>query len=273
MALLSDYDFLERALLEYENNNSSLKHAECIHDETIDDNGIIVCIGCGREIEKNIQHEKEWRFYGSGEGKLNGDPNRVQMRKLEVRSIHKDVEHMNLSEKVVDIADKIFMECTNGGIYRGESRRSRIFGSVYYAYKILGNPQPKNQLIEMFGIDNSSASEGLKFIIMNSPQDSKVHNAFTTTEDLIIDIMSKFEASQKQKDQVVSLFKKIKNRSSELNRARPYSVTCALVYYWMKRTHKDIKLTDYVKIVGLADNTIIRLVKEISLIFGKNIDV
>jgi len=268
---MSDFDLFNLALSEYENGLRNIKKnsSVCAHIEIIEDGCVTVCIGCGEEIEKIIQHEKEWRF---GESKIGGDPNRVQIRKIEVKSIQKDVETMNFSQTIIDLADTIFKEATDGGIYRGDSRKARIFASIYYAYKILGIPQPKEQLRQSFNIDNATASEGIKFIELNSPETSKVHEVYTTTEDLIIDVLSKFRVTENHKNQVLSLYEKIRNRSSEINQARPYSVTCALIYYWMRRKKIDIKIKDYVRKVELGENTILKLTKEISLIFGKTID-
>lgn len=240
----------------------------CKHAEFIVEGNIKICIGCGEEFEKLIHYEKEWRFNGS---KLNGNPVRVQMRRVDVKSIQKDVHSMNFNHLVIEKADKIFKDAMKGVICRGDSRKARIFASIYYAYKLTGNPQSKEQLRKTFNISNPTASDGIKFIELNSPDSSDIHNAYTTTADLILDVMSKFKTSDKQKQQVVSLYKKIRNRSSDLNQARPYSVTCALIFYWMKRKKINIKLSQFVSIVKLGETTITRLVNTISGIFGKSV--
>jgi hypothetical protein len=241
----------------------------CFHTDIIQDSDSWICVACGQEIEKIIQHEKEWTY---GNSKISGGYNRVQLRKIEQKSIQKDVDMMNFSQNVIDLADKIFKEATNGGIYRGDSRKSMIFASIYYAYKILGNTQSKEQLRQFFNIDNTVASSGIKFIELNSPNDSPIHSVYTTTEDLIIDVLSKFQVPDKHKPKVLELYSRIHNRSSELNRARSYSVTCALVYYWMRRKRINIDISEFIKVVGLGQNTILDLARVIAGLFNKKLE-
>ena len=63
----------------------------CMHASTSETSGVILCIDCGEEIGKNINHDKEWRYYGQMDTKHSSDPNRCQMRKIEDKSIFKDV--------------------------------------------------------------------------------------------------------------------------------------------------------------------------------------
>mgnify|MGYP003336189110 FL=1 len=82
--------------------------------------------------------------------------------------------------------------------------------------------------------------------------------------------MDKFKSSQEQKEEVIKLYSRIKNKSSKLNRARPQSVAASLIYYWTQQNNIDINLKDFAKKVDLSELTIDKNTKEISVILNNN---
>ena len=80
--------------------------------------------------------------------------------------------------------------------------------------------------------------------------------------------MDKFEASKEQKNEVINLYNKIKNKSSKINRSRPQSISSALIYYWISYKNINISLKDFSKRVELSELTIVKIAKEISEILG-----
>ena len=239
----------------------------CTHNP-VDDNGVIVCLDCGRIIQKTIMHEKEWRFFGHSDSKRSSDPNRVQMRKSEERTIHKDVENMGFSENVVDIANKLYMQVTQGQIFRGESRKAVIFACIYHAYKILGKCQTPKKLMKVFNLSKKNSLKGLKIVSVYAPKDSLVHTTTITPIHHINDIMNKFSATPNQKKEVIELYKRTKNRSSKLNRARPQSYACSLVYYYILSKKMDISLKKFAQKADLSELTISKNAKEVAAILG-----
>ena len=103
---------------------------------------------------------------------------------------------------------------------------------------------------------------------MNAPKDSLIHTIYITPVNLIEDIMDKFEASKEQKNEVINLYNKIKNKSSKINRSRPQSISSALIYYWISYKNINISLKDFSKRVELSELTIVKIAKEISEILG-----
>ena len=136
---MTDFTLFENALKEYELkttndttiNNSSL----CKHVNINEENSIIYCLDCGIEMEKSIYQDKEWRYYGQADNKRLSDPNRVHLRKIEDKNIFKDVENMGFSDKIVYIANQIYLQVTNGQIFRGNSRKSVIFACIFHSFK------------------------------------------------------------------------------------------------------------------------------------------
>ena len=271
---MSEFALFDEALVEYETKLNDPKTGDddqtlnCQHTNYILENGITSCLDCGEEINQAINHEKEWRYYGATDSKRTADPNRVQLRKSEERSITKDVENMGFSETIITQADELYMQVTKGQIYRGNSRKAIIFACIFHAYKMSGHHQTPENLIKLFGLNRKNGLKGLKIVNVNAPKDSQIHTTFITPVHLIHDIMDKFRATPVQKEEVIQLYEKIKNRSSKLNRSRPQSVAAALTYYWICLKGLEINLRDFAKKVDLSELTINKNAKEVALVLG-----
>ena len=83
--------------------------------------------------------------------------------------------------------------------------------------------------------------------------------------------MDELSAKEEAKEEVIQLYNLIKNKSSELNRARPQSVACGLIFYWLSNIRKNtvITLSEFAKIVALSELTINKISKEIEIIFER----
>jgi hypothetical protein len=75
--------------------------------------------------------------------------------------------------------------------------------------------------------------------------------------------MDKFDATKEQKLEVINIYKQIENSSYKLNQSRPKSVACSLVYFWIKKTGKDMSIKDFTDNVQLSEITVDKLSKEI----------
>jgi transcription initiation factor TFIIIB Brf1 subunit/transcription initiation factor TFIIB len=272
---MSDFKLFEQALNEYENTTPSEYSDDeddnitksCPHSDVVNENGIITCVDCGEEIQKTIEHEKEWRYYGQSDTKRS-DPNRVQIRKSEDRNIYKDVESMSFSEKIVSSANKIYCDTTKGQIFRGNSRKAIIFACIFHAYKLAGKPQPHEKLITIFSLNRKTGLKGLKHVNLHAPKDSKIHTTYITPVNLVENIMDQFSASDSQKKEVIILYSRIKNKSSKLNRARPQSVSSGLVFYWICKKKIDINIKEFASKANLSELTISKIAKEVATVLN-----
>lgn len=273
---MEDFAIFEK-IQEYENKQNKEKSKQqlnkgkeceskqgCSHKNIITEDELVSCIDCGEQLKKNIMHEKEWRYYGNGDTKHSSDPNRVQMRKCDERNIFKDVENMNFPDKIVSKADKLYQEVTDGQIKRGNSRKAIVFACIFIAYKINENPQIHDKLIKIFGLNRKSALQGLKHVTLNSKKSSDIHKTHITPVHLVKNIMDKFQGTDEQKEEVIKLYGKIKNKNSKLNRARPQSIASGLTYYWICLNKKNISLKDFSKRVDLSELTISKISKLIA---------
>ena len=270
---MSDFALFEEALAAYEiaqtkPETGTCRDTLCSHSDTVNENGIISCLECGEQISKTIMHEKEWRFYGYSDSKRASDPNRVQMRKAEDRNINKDVENMGFSETIVSRANEIYSQVTKGQIFRGDSRKAVIFACIYHAYKIAGKCQTPKNLMETFGLNKKNSLKGLKIVSVHAPKDSPIHTTTITAVHHIHDVMNKFSATNDQKNEVITLYRRTKNRSSKLNRARPQSVAAALTYYWICTKAMDISIKKFAQKADLSELTINKNAKEVAVVLG-----
>ena len=265
---MCDFDLFKSITNNYNNLSDQMVMDECGHTEVAVEGGIILCADCGEEINRPLLHDKEWRYYGSGDTKMSSDPNRVHARKIDEKNITKDVENMFFSENIVTKANELYTQCTNGQIYRGGSRKSVIFACIFHAYKLAGNHQTPDNLIQLFGLSRKAGLKGLKIVNVNISKDSEIHGTCITSKHIICDIMEKFKTSPEHKQQVCDIYDAVKNRSSKLNRARPQSVAAAVIYYWVRLNNIDIQLTDFATTTNLSELTIVKNMKEVENIFN-----
>jgi len=264
---MTDFDLFDSISSVYNDGfKACSREGNCEHTDVVSENGIVLCTDCGEEIDRPILHDKEWRYYGSTDSKRSSDPTRVHVRKSEEKNIDKDVETMGFSKNIVAKANELYMECTKGQIYRGGSRKAIIFACVFHAYKLIGNHQTPDNLIQIFRISRKEGLKGLKIINVNISKKSEIHDTFITSRHIINDIMNKFLTNEEQKEEVYALYEKIKNRSSTLNRARPQSVAAAVIYYWICLNDIGISIQEFANITQLSELTIQKNMKEVESI-------
>jgi transcription initiation factor TFIIIB Brf1 subunit/transcription initiation factor TFIIB len=245
--------------------------SECDHKNVMMEGSQKTCEDCGVILNKeDVIFEKEWRYYGMMDTKHTQDPNRCHARRNEEKMIFKDVEKLGFSDRIIMIANEIYEQVTKGRIYRANSRKGIIFACIFHAYKVSGSPQSCEQLIEIFGMDRKIGLKGLKFVNLNAPKDAEFRQFQISTDDLIGEIMDKFHATPVQKEEVLDIYHRIRDKSSLMNRSRPQSVACGIVKYYINQKNKDISMEFFQSRVGLSEITIQRLVNEIDRLLNTN---
>lgn len=239
----------------------------CNHSEQIREGDLTICLLCGEELERDITHDKEWRYYGAHDNK-NSDPNRAHARKNTERTITKDVTGLNLSDNIINIANELYNNCTKGQIYRGGSRRSIIFACVFHAYKVTGDIKTPEKLIQLFGLTRKEGLKGLKIVNIKSDKHYKTYDNLITSKHIISDILDKFHTTAEQKQQIYEIYEQTQNKSSKLNRARPQSVASAVIYYWIVKNNFNMTLKDFAQKTNLSELTIVKNLKEVKTILS-----
>lgn len=269
---MTDFSIFNNIVTDYNTNKCNSEQttdtSECIHEDSVFENGIMTCTCCGEEIDRPLVFSKDWRYYNSSDSKRS-DPTRVHARKIEEKNISKDVASMNFSESIVSVANDLYMTCTNGQIYRGGSRKAVIFACIFHAYKLAGNHQTPDTLIAAFGLTRKAGLKGMKVLNINIPKESEIHNTTITPYHIISDTMDKFLTTSNHKDEVYEIYKKIDNRSSKLNRARPQSVAAAVIYHWVSARDINITIKDFANITNLSEMTILKNTKEVERVLSE----
>lgn len=264
---IDNFELFEQLVSSFHKKNNT-NCSQCSHKNTVIEHEISICTDCGEELERNINHDREWRYYGKNDNKYTTDPNRVMIRKLDEKSIFADVKTMGFSDSVVYIADDMYNEVTKGQIYRGKSRKALIFACIFHSYRNMGNPQTPESLIKVFKINRKTALKGLKIVNINAPKHVNVYSASFTIEHMIMNIMELFYANKTQVSSALNLYRSIKNKSSKLNRARPKSLSCSIVFYWIQQNNININIKEFSKKVELSELTIQKNIKEIKSILN-----
>jgi len=270
----NNFQLFDQLVPEYlKHNNPKKKNMEeksCLHSSIINEKNGWVCTDCGEEIsQEDISMDQEWRYYGVSDTKHNSDPNRCQPRKIEERSIFKDVEGMGFNDKIISIANRIYFEVSKGNIFRGNKRRSIIFACVFHALKLENCALSCDILIKKFSLDRRDGLNGLKYVNQHAPKDSPIRGTYITPVHLIEETMNKFDATNKQKQEVIDIYNKVQHRSPTLNRSRPQSISASIIWFYILKTGKNISMKDYKKMVNLSELTINKISKEIESILKR----
>jgi transcription initiation factor TFIIIB Brf1 subunit/transcription initiation factor TFIIB len=263
-----DQDDEEEADKHSESSSSEKNIKICTHANLVNEMGTMLCSDCGVELKKIMSYEKDWRYYGTEDTRKNSDPNRCHIRKMEDKSIFKDVESYGFSEKIVNMANDIYMQVTKGKIFRGNSRKAIIFGCIMHSVKHNGRIYTCDTLREIFQLDRKLILKGIKYVNLNAPKDSQIRTKDTSSNELVEECIHKFDMTLDDKKEIYELYNKIKNKSTIINRSRPQSVTSSLIYYYIckKRGFNNVNIKDFVKKVNLSELTINKISKEIAKI-------
>ena len=257
---MSDFTLFEKAFSQIE-ENIKISESNCIHNDTVEEHGNIALKAKEEKCQilwiDSIINASKYKVYCE-----------LKFRKSEERNINKDVENMGFSAYIVSKANEIYSQVTKGQIFRGDSRKAVIFACIYHSYKIADKCQTPKDLMETFGLNKKSSLKGLKIVSVYAPKDSPIHTTSITAIHHINDLMEKFSATIEQKKEVINLYTKTKNRSSKLNRARPQSVSAALIYYWISLKKIDITLKKFAGKADLSELTINKNAKEVANVLG-----
>jgi transcription initiation factor TFIIIB Brf1 subunit/transcription initiation factor TFIIB len=222
---------------------------ECSHENITVGPCNKVCLDCGIEISDQIL-------------KTHFDTGRCNIRRSCEKSIYHDVKDMNISDKVVRVANDLFSQVTSN-IRRGNIRKSIVFACIYQAYKLTGNPQSPEPLMQLFHITKGAGARGMKYISKYIPRDSKIRSMHTTPVDIIKNIVDRFRPTPEQEKSIIDIYKEVQHRSIVINRSRPLSVAAGVVFYWIEKNKSTIQIEDFVKEVNMSAMTIRKIVKEV----------
>jgi transcription initiation factor TFIIIB Brf1 subunit/transcription initiation factor TFIIB len=235
---------------------------KCKHVNVINDKSVLICQSCGEEQFLDAPQK--------GDYIRTNESNHFCVRKPKEKSIYSDIQNVDMSDHIKDIANEIYNEVCKEKVHRGTRRKAIIFASVFYAYKTTNDPQSCETLIRLFNIKRKDALKGLKFVNDNITKHAFSRSVYITPEHLVCEFLDKFMVSDTKKDEIISLYRKIKNKSTTLNRSRPQSVASGVIWYWIQTHNTPIGIKDFIKKVDLSELTVLKMAKEVARIYEIN---
>lgn len=241
----------------------ALDTSKCPHKITLIKRDAEYCYRCGLQLETILSDSIEVNL------PMLGSSSSYNISKnADCKNIFGDLEGKGFSENVIVEANNIYSQISNGQVFRGTPRKAMIFACVFHAYKIIGEPQPHDKLLKIFNITKKTGLKGMKTVNLHAPTTSHVHDTHISPCYMISEIMKKFNCSSEQIEEARSIFSLIKNKSVEINRARPQSIASGVIYYWICNNGKKITLKDFAFKSELSELTILKIYREIVKIYN-----
>jgi transcription initiation factor TFIIIB Brf1 subunit/transcription initiation factor TFIIB len=263
----NDIDFLFDISLQ--TNNSKKNENSCKHEETINENGIDVCLSCGIALYDKINNEAEWRYYGDNDNQHSSDPSRCQYRKGQERGIQTELAQLGFSQQIIEISDKLYNKATKGEIKRSNLRKGIMLASVFQAYMNINNPQTTEKLQEIFGIDRKVVTGGINYFRKKVPKED-IKISYITAEHFIPEILDTFNINKEHTDNILELYKEIEKKGTLIDRRNPQSVSKGLVYYYLKKLNVDVTPAKFGKLTKLSESTLNNIISEIdNILYGR----
>lgn len=250
-------------------NKIEKKDNKCNHEETINENGIDVCINCGIALYDKINNEAEWRYYGDNDNQHSSDPSRCQYRKGQERGIQNELALLGFSQQIIEISDNLYNKVTKGEIKRSNLRKGIMLACVFQAYMNINKPQTTEKLQEIFQIERKVVTGGINYFRKRVPKED-INIKYITAEHFIPDILETFNINNEHKDNILELYKNIEAKGNLIDRRNPQSVGKGLVYYYLKKMNADISPAKFGKLTKLSESTLINIVNEIDNVLYRN---
>jgi transcription initiation factor TFIIIB Brf1 subunit/transcription initiation factor TFIIB len=240
----------------------------CSHPDIIYDKYNMVCSTCGMITENSLNIAQRSI---TDDSSCYGNNSRVHIRKRKEKSIFKDIKGFNFDKDIINIANDIYNQITNNKIFRGRSRKSIIYACITYAYRMRDITVNTNNILQLFQINKKSGLSGMRYLNMNINDNiyKLSNNRHLSPINIIKNVMKIFNATKEDTNEVIELYKQIKNKSSKINRSRPKSIANSVIYYWIKMNNKNIDISFFSSKVNMSELTINKLVKEIKEIHEK----
>jgi transcription initiation factor TFIIIB Brf1 subunit/transcription initiation factor TFIIB len=237
-------------IMESDNNSNletSLELENCTHSETVNMDGVIICQGCGEQLDEHLLEEQ---YYITGKS----IPRHNHKKDLS-RSLYPDLESRGFPQNIIERANYYYTRIIENSIYRSKNRTAIVFVSTLRAYEDFGEPASSTELAKRFGLDRKGISKGLLLF------GHVFKNELTKNHIQPIDLVPKILSDLGIKDQGIYLrdlklvYDNASANSIDIRKAIPKSVAAGMVYYYLRLKDHPVSKTDYAKIVNLTEIT------------------
>lgn len=245
---------------------------ECIHENIKSNGSKRVCLDCCQVLEEEFSYSEQ---ENSSFGTKRTNTTRYHSTSDEKRNIYKDLEKVQLPERVIctanDMYQKIMEKNGKSMIKRGKKRKGVIIVCIHNALRQNGEIRHVSDVAEMFGDEkNADVSYGLKKF-------GKVFRSslteYTTPNDLIRRTITKCGIPIDRYDEIHEFCLSVQGKSWMLKSAVPQSVASAVVYLWQSMNKEQtwacyLGRKQFAEQVRLSEATITKLAKEAARTLG-----
>lgn len=258
-------DFLE----DFDGSNIS-----CTHAITNSIQGTIICASCGLELYTNLSFEPEWRCFENS----TVDGTRCYIRRIEDKTIFKEVDGLGFPEDIVTDANKLYILVTEKKSRRGKFKKAVIFACIFNAYKKANIPETPESIGEKFKLNKKEITKGLiNFNLELKNLKIDTNPLYIPSIVYIPDIMKRFNLGLNHVKNVEKIYNLINNKSELINHSTPQSVISGLIFFYFKLLHTqgigyvNVNSLDFSKIVGLSEITINKIARECNTLLGNKV--
>ena len=243
---------------------------DCKHLETINENGVEVCIECSTILYDKIAHKAEWRYYGDNDNQHSYDPSRCQYIKRPDKGIKADLVKLGFTNQIIELADELYTRVTDGEIKRSDLRKGIMFACVFQAYKNIGQPKIPEDLQAIFKISRRKLSKGLTYFKTRIPKSEDIVTQYITAEHFIPSLAQVFDLKDEHVKNILKLYKTLESKSSSICTSTPQSVAAGILYYYLyKKINFPITASKFGKEVKLSEITISKISNDIDDILSR----
>ena len=243
---------------------------DCKHLETINENGVEVCIECSAILYDKLAHKAEWRYYGDNDNQHSYDPSRCQYVKRPDKGIKADLVKLGFTNQIIDLADELYTRVTDGEIKRSDLRKGIMFACVFQAYKNIGQPKIPEDLQTIFKISRRKLSKGLTYFKTRIPKSEDIVTQYITAEHFIPSLAQVFDLKDEHIKNILTLYKTLESKSSSICTSTPQSVAAGILYYYLyKKINFPITACKFGKEVKLSEITISKISNDIDDILSR----
>ena len=231
---MNNFDLLEQLIQEQEQKppipqptQEQLQLQHCNHKNTVIDNCQTICIDCGELLSNNLTTTSEFNDYS-----------RSSYRYSYQKNLYKDLNNLQIPEKVQEIANRLFISVIDNKVIRSTNRKSIIAACVFIAYKQLDNIQSPEYVISLFHIKMKNLLKGITIVKLNTSK-TLLNDNFTTVIELIKPICVDFELNINKQDisNISSIYNELRNRHVIFTTSKAHTIVCGLLYYYCKTYH------------------------------------
>lgn len=223
---------------------------------------------CSTEFD-TVSHAADWMNYGGN------DMSRCHQIRNRTVSVLPDFKKITVKYPMSFIkqVDALFGEMCNGNVIKSKTRKAYICACIYHLQIEQGNTVAMEEIYHPFGISKKDMSNGMSVYEQAFPENIVEVGGC----DLIESYCRKLNIDQTHIGKIKTFANLLEGSSRSIKDIEPQSFATGIIYFYLciKRNYsksKNITLSTFCNIIGRSENTITKVVTEISNQTGNTIN-